>query len=223
MTNIAAVLWDMDGVLADTSQLHYETWKTLLDAQGIKFDKHKFSRMFGRNNYDSLTILYGYPPSPEQLAWVDATKETAFRLAVPGGLQLLPGVQFWLESFQNHQLSQVVASSAPPENIAAVVAALGISHFFNDLVSAHHLPGKPDPAVFLEAARRVNYPPQVCLVIEDTPVGVTAARQAGMFCVAVCTTHPAQLLWQAHLVLPTLESLTWEILFQSTQAIDLMG
>jgi HAD superfamily hydrolase (TIGR01509 family) len=211
MTNkIKAILWDMDGVLADTGGLHYETWKILLDAQGIPFDSETFGKMFGRNNASSLEVLLGHPPSPELLWLVDNVKEQTFREMVPGRVRLLPGVLSWLEAFRARWLPQVVASSAPAENISAVIDALGIGGYFTHLISGHSMPGKPDPAVFLEAARRLGCPPATCLVIEDSPAGVGAARRAGMRCVAVTTTHEASELEEAQIILPTLEGVAVE-------------
>ena len=205
MTNIAAVLWDMDGVLVDTGQLHYETWKLVLETQGIPFDMETFNKIFGRNNASSLELLLGHPPSAELLGLVDTVKEETFRQLAPGRVSLLPGVVSWLEAFQSRELPQAVASSAPMENIDLMVDVLGIRAYFAHLVSGHAMPGKPDPAVFLEAARRVGVLPEHCLVIEDSPPGVSAARRAGMVCLAVETTHEAGELGQAHLIITSLE------------------
>ncbi len=205
MTNIAAVLWDMDGVLADTGLLHYETWKLVLDEQGIPFDMETFGRVFGRNNASSLEALLGHPPSEELLRLVDKVKEETFRQLVPQRVRRLPGVIDWLEGFQRLDLPQAVASSAPMENIDLLVDVLGMRAYFAHLVSGHAMPGKPDPAVFLEAARRVGVEAGRCLVIEDSPAGIGAARRAGMRCVGVATTHEAGKLGEADVVLPTLE------------------
>jgi HAD superfamily hydrolase (TIGR01509 family) len=205
MTRIAAILWDMDGVLADTGSLHYETWKLVLDAQGIPFDREIFSKTFGRNNASSLEMVLGHPPSAELLDLVDTVKEQTFRQLVPERVRLLPGVISWLEAFRQRNLPQVVASSAPQENIDLLVEVLGIGAYFTHLVSGHSMPGKPDPAVFLEAARRVGVEPERCLVIEDSPAGIAAARRAGMRCVGVANTYEAIVLREAQIILPTLE------------------
>jgi beta-phosphoglucomutase-like phosphatase (HAD superfamily) len=97
-------------------------------------------------------------------------------------------------------------------NIEALTEVLGISRFFDALVSAERMPGKPDPAVFLEAARRIGEPPRSCIVIEDSVHGIDAARSAGMKCIAVTNTHPAGLLRGADLVMDSLESLMPEAL-----------
>jgi HAD superfamily hydrolase (TIGR01509 family) len=164
-----------------------------------------FNKIFGRNNASSLELLLGHPPSAELLRMVDTVKEETFRQLARERVRLLPGVVSWLEAFQSCKIPQAVASSAPMENIDLMVDVLGIRAYFAHLVSGHSMPGKPDPAVFLEAARRIGVLPEHCLVIEDSPPGVSAARRAGMVCVAVETTHEAWELGQAHLILHTLE------------------
>ena len=101
-----------------------------------------------------------------------------------------------------------MASSAPRENIDAIVAELGIGDMFQALVSGAKLSGKPDPATFMRAAERLDLVPGDCLVIEDATVGVEAARRGGMKCVAVCTTHPKEDLQEADIVVDRLTDLT---------------
>jgi beta-phosphoglucomutase-like phosphatase (HAD superfamily) len=90
------------------------------------------------------------------------------------------------------------------------VDELGVRSYFTAVVSGAEMPGKPDPAVFLEAARRIGVPPENCLVIEDSVAGVQAALRGGMKCLAVTTTNPGALLKDAHLILDSLELLSWE-------------
>ncbi len=88
----------------------------------------------------------------------------------------MPGVLDWLERLQQREVPQAVASGAPPENIEFLVDEMGIRRYFNALVSSEGMPGKPDPAVFLEAARRIGVPAQRCVVVEDGLPGLAAAR-----------------------------------------------
>jgi beta-phosphoglucomutase family hydrolase len=205
-----AVLWDMDGVLVDTQELHYQTWARVLAEQGIPFDRQKFRQIFGMVNHDLLVYLTGREPTPEYLAWISDYKETAFRRLMHGQVQLLPGVRHWLERLQALGCKQAVASSAPPENIEELVDELDIRDYFDALVSAHNMPGKPHPAVFLEAARRVEAQPAECVVIEDSLAGVEAARRAGMFCIAVTTSNPPHALAHADVVVERLEGVDCE-------------
>ena len=100
-----------------------------------------------------------------------------------------------------------MASSAPPANIEVLVDELGLRSYFSALVSASSLHSKPDPAVFLEAARRLDLPAERCIIIEDSLPGVEAARRAGMKCIAVTTTNPPEALQAADLVVERLDAL----------------
>lgn len=209
MSFTKAILWDMDGVLADTSQLHFKTWERVLNQQGIPFDRQKFHRIFGLKNRDLLPYLANEPLEPHWIDWISDQKELAFRQSLPG-LQPLPGVVDWLRRFNSWGWKQAVASSAPPENVEDLVDVLGIRDYFDALVTPGELPGKPDPAVFLKASQQLAIPVSYCIVIEDSIPGIEAAKHAGMFCIAVTTTNPPEALSQADIVVETMDQLTIE-------------
>ncbi len=203
-----AILWDMDGVLADSTRLHYLSWVNTFEKRGIEITYEMFTRTFGRNNRAVLTDILGRPPAEEELEEIAAEKENWFRENIPGNMDLLPGVLDWLKRFQAWGFAQAVASSAPQENIEIQVDSLKIRSFFGGLVSAANLPGKPDPAVFLEAARRLGAKPADCVVMEDAPAGVEGAKNGGMKCIAVLTTQKASALHGADLIVDRLTDLT---------------
>lgn len=205
-----AVLWDMDGVLVDTGSLHFETWREVLTGMGIEMDEALFRSTFGMNNHGVLSTVLGHPVEDALVEDVAGRKEAAFRRGLRGRVKLLPGVRAALEGLRAAGYRNAVASSAPVENIDALVDALEIRELFDALVSAAAMPGKPDPAVFLEAARRVGVPPAGCTVVEDAVVGVQAALRAGMRCIAVTNTNARAALSAAHLVVDTLEGLPLE-------------
>jgi HAD superfamily hydrolase (TIGR01509 family) len=202
-----AILWDMDGVLAETSQLHFETWERVLTEQGIPFDRQKFHLIYGLKNRDLLPFLAGKALDPQWSEWIADQKELAFRQALPG-LQALPGVVDWLGRFKSLGWKQAVASSAPPENVEELVDVLDIRDYFDALVTPGDLPGKPDPAVFLKASRQLEIPAKDCIVIEDSIPGIEAALRANMHCIAVTTTNPPEALTRADIVVDSLELLT---------------
>ncbi len=208
MSFLKAILWDMDGVLADTSPLHFATWEVVLTKEGIPFDRQQFHKIYGLKNRDLLPFLAGKPVDPEWAERIAAQKELAFRDQLPGKLLPLPGVVDWLARFQSWGCKQAVASSAPPENVDALVEELHIRQYFAALVTPGDLPGKPDPAVFLLAASLLETPPEDCLVIEDSIPGLEAARRAGMHSLAVTTTNPPEALVQADIVVDTLAQLS---------------
>ncbi len=207
MNKLSAILWDLDGVLVDTSSFHYEAWREVTVSLGIPYSFETFKNTFGMTNPTILNMLLGRTLETEEMEAISMRKEQLFRRAIHGQVEALPGARAWLAWFQAQGIPQAVASSAPPENIDVLVDALALRPYFQALVSAYFMPGKPDPAVFLEAARQLSQPPANCLVIEDSTAGITAAQRAGMRCLAVATTHPPEKLQEASWVTRRLNEL----------------
>ncbi len=197
----------MDGVLVDTGEFHFRAWSQALPEFGIPFTRQEFQATFGMNNAGILEVLLGEPPAPELLAEISDRKEQLFRQAVRGRVRPLPGVLDWLGRLRAAGVRQAIASSAPPANIDALVDEVGLRTYFDAIVSGFDLPGKPDPAVFLQAARCIGVPPERCVVVEDAVAGVEGAKRAGMKCVAVTTTSPAEALKEADVVVERLDTL----------------
>jgi beta-phosphoglucomutase-like phosphatase (HAD superfamily) len=206
-----AVLWDMDGVLVDTGDLHYQSWTDALSRRGIELTDETFRLTFGMNNTGILRLLLGPDVDPALVETISAEKEFCFRKIIPGKIVALPGALMWLERLQVQGYRQSVASSGPLENIAVIVDALGIRSRFDALTSGFSISGKPDPSVFLEAARRLEVPPSRCIVVEDAIAGLQAAQSAGMRCIAVTTTNPPEALRGADIVIDRLDHLPEDV------------
>ena len=201
------VVWDLDGVLVDTGEFHYQSWVAVLPDYGIPYDRAAFQRTFGMNNVGTLRALAGDRLSAEVVAEISERKEQWFREAVHGRAQPLPGVLEWLQRLKERGYRQGIASSAPQANIDALVGELDITGYFDAIVAGAQLPPKPDPTVFLKVASLMNVPPGRCVVVEDARAGVEAARRAGMRCIAVTTTNPAEALRAADVVVDRLDQL----------------
>jgi HAD superfamily hydrolase (TIGR01509 family) len=208
------VIWDMDGVLVDSGDLHYRAWVAVLPDFGIQFDKEQFRRTFGMNNTGIITMLLGRLPPPELIVEISDRKEHHFRQAARGRVSPLPGVPECLEALAAAGFRQAFASSAPMANINTLVNELDIGPFFDAVVSGFELPGKPDPATFLAAAQAIDVLPGDAIVVEDAVAGVEGARRAGMKCIAVTTTNPAESLRDANMVVTSLEGLTPALFIQ---------
>jgi beta-phosphoglucomutase len=204
------VLWDMDGVLVDTGELHFKAWAQALSEFGIHFSRQLFETTFGVNNFNTLALLLGEKPSPDKVDEIGGRKEILFREAVRGRVQPAPGVVDWLERLRAWGVRQAVASSAPRENIDTLIDEFQWRTHFDALVSGFDLASKPDPAVFLEAARRIGVSPKNCVAVEDAPAGVRAAKRAGMRCIALTTTHSTEHLAEADIILDGLDALSEE-------------
>jgi beta-phosphoglucomutase len=200
-----AAIWDMDGVLVDTRQAHYESWAETMAGIGVPITYPQFLSTFGMNNTSILKLWLGPDTPTARIQALDDQKEVAFRRLVAGQVQPLPGVLALLEALRQAGVRQAVASSAPQANIDVLLQAAGLLPFFQAVVSAARLPGKPDPAVFLSAADQLGVPPSRCVVLEDSVAGVEGASRAGMRCIAITNTSPADQLGAATLVVDSLE------------------
>ena len=204
-TSKRALIWDIDGVIADTAEYHFEAWQYVFQKQGVKFTKEEFLRNFGQRNDTIIRITLGAGIPPEKAEAIAIEKEENYRKRAKGHVKPLPGVIELLKSLGEHGFACAVASSGPIENIQLVLRELGIEDYFQAIVYGREVTeGKPSPQVFLLAAKKLGVEPGNCIVIEDAVAGVAAAKRAGMRCIAVTNTHPRENLVEADLVVTTL-------------------
>jgi len=182
-----AVLWDMDGTLIDSEELHWISWRDTLANEGIVITREQFLSSFGQRNDSIIPRWLGAAATPERIERISKAKEELYRdLVRREGMSPEPGVATWLRRLHNEGWQQAIASAAPRANIDAVLEALSATHIFQGIVSADDVHrGKPDPEVFLIAASRVGVPPDSCIVVEDAVAGVQGARSAGMKSIGV--------------------------------------
>jgi HAD superfamily hydrolase (TIGR01509 family) len=160
------------------------------------------------NNRGVLAEILGHEPDLDFLEEVSERKKAHFRRLVrQKGINALPGVMTLHHRLHAAGYRQAIASSAPPANIDAVVDALQVRDCFQAIVSGFDLQSKPDPATFLRASNELDLEPTRCVVVEDAIAGVNAAQRAGMACIAVTTTNPADRLEHADLVVDRLDQL----------------
>lgn len=184
---IKAVIFDMDGLLIDSEPLWSRAFKDAFQIVGVKITDQDMRDIMGYRQPESIRHFYdkyrisGYPEADtEQLIYEDM-----IALIKKEG-RLMPGVHQAFETCRRAGLPTAIASSSPNEIINTVVDSLAIRGCFDHIYSAEHEPyGKPHPGVFLTAANLLDVPAPNCLVIEDAPSGVLAAKAAKMKCVAV--------------------------------------
>jgi beta-phosphoglucomutase family hydrolase len=210
MSKKCGVIWDMDGVLVDTGEFHYHSWRQVFADLETEFSREQFRATFGMNNAGILEEILGYKPESDFVEQISDQKEGHFRRTVRGKVKTLPGVMEWLRQLKDIGVHQAIASSAPQANIDVLVDELEIRDFFEVLISGYDMPGKPNPDVFLRAATLMGIKPKSCIVIEDAIAGVRAAKNAGMRCVAVTTTNSAHLLDDADIIVSGLDDISVE-------------
>jgi beta-phosphoglucomutase len=171
MYTLNGVIWDMDGVLVDTGEFHYQSWVDTLSQFDIPFSRETFNETFGMNNEGILRLLLGDRYNHEVFKVINEQKESNFRQAIRGKVETLPGVIRLLTEIKEAPIPQAIGSSGPRANIDAIVSELVLHQYFQVIVSAAEMPSKPDPAVFLSAAQLMNVSPNHCVVIEDAIAG----------------------------------------------------
>jgi len=209
MPEIEAVIWDMDGVLADTAPYHFRAWQEIFGKRGVKFTREDFKHGFGIRNDAIIRRTLGEEIAQEKIEAIAREKEATFRRMIGQNIKPLPGALKLLKALNESGVKMALASSTPIENIRLITGNLGIANCFQAIVTGHEVTeGKPSPQVFLLAAQRLGVEPRNCIVIEDAVAGVAAAKRAGMYCVAIATTHSRQSLKQADLIVDTLEAVS---------------
>ncbi len=206
----AAVIWDVDGTLVDTAEMHFDAWAELCRELGRPFTRDDFAATFGRRNPEIFRYLFGERFADRELDELGFRKEELYRAAARRGVDLLPGVRPLLEGLKAAGFRQAIGSSAPKANVDLIAEITGSAPFFDAVSCAEDTSrGKPDPQVFLVAAVKLNVEPARCVVVEDAVAGVQAARAGGMKCIAVSFVghHPEDKLRAAgaDLVVKTLE------------------
>jgi beta-phosphoglucomutase len=184
MREIDGVIFDMDGVLLSTDDLHYRAWKELADREGIHFDRQINERLRGVSRMDSLRIILErasrHYNQAEQLALAEhknARYRELLRELTPAAVA--PQVRELLAELRRRGLRLAVASSS--RNLELILGQVELRAAFDAVVDGNEITrSKPDPEVFLLAAGRLGLPPARCLVVEDAESGIEAARRAGM-------------------------------------------
>jgi beta-phosphoglucomutase len=182
---IRAVIWDLDGVILDSSEEHRLSWHRMARDEGLPFTDEQFWATFGMRNDAIIPMLWGEMPAERVQALADR-KEEYFRELIREKAAPLPGVIDLLTTLRDAGYAQALASSTPVKNIEVVSETLGLQRYLSALISGETVPrGKPAPDVFLRAAEVLGVEPARCLVIEDAVAGVQAAHAGGMRCIAV--------------------------------------
>lgn len=218
--DIAAVIFDLDGVIANTIYFHYLSWQQLADEEGIPFDKQTHDEgMLGLNREDALQYLLGdrdLSASQQQLL---LNRKNDYYLQLIDKLNrehLLPGIESLLKELHAAKIKIALGSSS--KNAELILKRLEIRSLFDFIADGNSVPNlKPAPDVFLYAAESIAIAPDRCLVIEDAPAGVAAGLAANMWVLGV---GPAVRLVHAHCVLPTLQGVRWHDILEKVNYCD---
>jgi len=205
----------MDGVLVDSNPFHLQKWIDLLNERGIPYDPATLpEQLLGSRNDTAIRRFFGANVSPEETYRLSEELEARFRRDFKPHARPLPGLAALIESSHRAGIPMAVASSAIPKNIEFVVDALGFRPYFRAMVSGDEVTHpKPDPEIYLKAVRKLGCAPGQCVAFEDSFVGLESAKRAGMKCVGIASTFPAEALrreTRADLVVGSFEEIDLE-------------
>lgn len=190
-----AVIFGLDGVLTETAEYHFRAWKQIADALNIKFNREINDHLRGVSRRDSLLIMISgqITLTEERLQSLMEEKNTIYNnlLLKQGKKLLLPDIMQFLENFKRYNFKSAIASAS--RNARTVLHITGLDKgYFDIIVDGNDIRNsKPDPEVFLLAAQKLAVQPANCIVIEDAPAGIEAAKRAGMFTFGVGTAELA--------------------------------
>ncbi|WP_230473502.1 beta-phosphoglucomutase [Dyella choica] len=200
---LKGVIFDLDGVIADTAVVHHAAWKRLASEIGVAFDDSVGERIKGVDRRGSLDILLERTAraySEEEKEALASRKNDYYRQQIEtfGPQHLFPGARHTIESVRRAGLKTALASAS--RNAPLLLERLGIADLFDYVVDANHIGrAKPDPEIFLAAARGLGLEPSECLGVEDAAAGIAGIHAAGMKAVGV---GQAQALAEADLLVP---------------------
>jgi beta-phosphoglucomutase len=182
-----AAIFDLDGTLVDNMPVHAEAFAIFAERHGLpRLTMEDRKRLDGRRNTEIFPDLFGRPLTAEEQARYAAEKEALYRELSAGRLEPVRGLRDLLDRLDALGIPVAVATSAPPDNVRHTLGELRLAARIRCTVRGDEVArGKPFPDVFLAAAARLRVPPGECVAFEDSPMGVTAARAAGMKTVAL--------------------------------------
>ncbi len=185
---VAGLIFDMDGTLVDNMHVHNDAWETWHQRHGLAFDRERFFRdTAGRANREVVGMVKP-GASEHELDTLGLEKEAIYREIYRSQMVPMPGLTALIAACEARGQKMAVATAATPENAALVLDGLDLRRHFVTVVSpSMGYRGKPHPDLFLAAAQAMGLAPGQCVVFEDAPLGIEAARNAGMRAVGVKT------------------------------------
>lgn len=185
LPNHKAVIFDVDGVLVDSYDAHLRSWQLAAAEIGRAYTERDFAAGFGRTSREIVRMSFGIDDE-QRIRAIDDRKEALYREIVGNDFPAMDGAVELIDALKSDGFAIAMGSSGPPENLELALDRLRRRDAFGAVVSGRDVKrGKPDPEVFVLAAKRLGVPPDRCVVIEDAPAGIQAAQAGGMACVAL--------------------------------------
>jgi beta-phosphoglucomutase-like phosphatase (HAD superfamily) len=186
-------IFDWDGVIVDSSDLHLKSWEALANELKLPLPNDHFEKGFGKRNETIIPHILGWSKDPAQINHWGKRKEEIYReFGNKDGIKLARGSKDFLTQILSSTFRCSIGTSTERKNVELAIRQHDLSQYFLGAACSEDVSkGKPDPEVFLKAAKILSITPKNCVVFEDSPHGIEAAIRAGMKTVALTTTHPS--------------------------------
>lgn len=198
-----AIIFDMDGVVVDNTKYHILTWQGFAKQFGVnvsaKTVREKFIGRFGR---EIIKIIVRKNLPAAQIEKLDKKRESYYRKIYAKAIKPVAGLPDFLKLLKLNNIKIALATAAPPANVKFTLTKTGLKKYFKIVIDSTGVKrGKPNPDIFLKAAKKLKVNPKNCIVFEDAFMGIEAAKRAGMKVVGVATSHPTKELKHTDLVI----------------------
>lgn len=184
-----ALVFDMDGTLTDNMHIHHKAWMQFIKEKNLGIDAETFERDYHKGTL--IEVMERFFPdikSEAQLRELGNEKEALYRKIYAPQIHPLPGLIVFLEQIREKEIPIGLATMGDQNNIDLTLKGLGVTSFFHSTTGGHQVKkGKPNPEIFLMAAKKMGVNPSDCLAFEDTQSGIAAAQAAGMEVVGIAT------------------------------------
>lgn len=214
--SVEAVVFDFDGVIVDTEPLHYASFQRLLEPLGLGFSWEEYVETYmGFDDRDAFIEAFKGSEAgldPVRLQELIDRKADVFQEVIRDGISSYPGVVSLIKTIRDHRVPLAISSGALRSDITPILERLDITDCFDIIVTAEDVArSKPDPECYSLALTRLNryhsidLRPEQVLAIEDTPAGISAAKDAGLRAIAVTNSYPADHLSRADHIVKNLD------------------
>lgn len=211
MVDGQGVIFDVDGVLIDSYQSHFQSWAQLASENGRTCSEAEFVKRFGRTTRETIVDQWSDRTwTDDEVRQLEDRKELLYRQIIGDLFPAMAGAAELIRALHAAGFRVAVGSSGPPENVDLVINKLGVRSIIECRITARNVTrGKPDPQVFQLAAAGLQLPVGSCCVVEDAPAGIQAAHSAGIVCIGLASTGRTRPeLKSAECVVDTLGELT---------------
>lgn len=198
-----AIIFDLDGTLVDNNAYHIEAFKAFYHKIGKPFSLEEYKQHInGRVNREIFDYVFNATLSPDQSETYSNEKEALYRELYAPHIKPIDGLINFLEELEKAKVPKAIATSGIIPNINFMFEHVPIKNYFYSVIDSTQITqGKPHPEIFLKAAISVNAVPSNCIAFEDSVAGIKSAKAAGMKVVALTTTHTAEDMTDADLVI----------------------